>query len=102
MDVIETTKDTSSKLTPERVPHPVLDLLLLALGVCRGDGNPLFTVDRLSRSHVSGDKQVLLALGDVDTCVLVWFECDGTWSSTSESWLSTSSTTSSSITTSSA
>jgi hypothetical protein len=50
----------------------------------------------VSRGHVSGDEQVLLALGDVDTGVLVGFEGDGTWSSSTESGLSTSSTSSTS------
>jgi hypothetical protein len=49
----------------------------------------------VSRGHVSGDEQVLLALGDVDTGVLVGFEGDGTWSSSTESGLSTSSSTTS-------
>jgi len=93
VNVIETTENTSSKLTPERIPYSVLDLLLFSLGICRTDRDPLFTVNRVSRSHVSGNKQVFLALGDVDTGVLVGFKGDGTWSSSTESGLSTSSTT---------
>jgi hypothetical protein len=95
VDVIETTEDTSGKLTPERIPYSVLDLLLLSLGICRSDRDSLFTIDRLSGGHVSGDEQVLLALGNVDTGVLVGFEGDGTWSSSTESGLSTSTSTTS-------
>jgi hypothetical protein len=90
VDVIQTTEDTSGKLTPERIPYSVLDLLLFTLGICCTDRDPLFTVDRVSRSHVSGNEQVFLALGDVDTGVLVGFKGNGTWSSSTESGLSTS------------
>jgi hypothetical protein len=90
VDVIQTTEDTSSKLTPERIPYSVLDLLLFTLGIRCTDRDPLFTVDRVSRSHVSGNEQVFLALGNVDTGVLVGFKGNGTWSSSTESGLSTS------------
>lgn len=46
-------------------------------GVRGGDGDPLFTVDALTGNKVLGDEQVLLALGDEDTVVLVRFEGDG-------------------------
>jgi hypothetical protein len=82
VNVIKTTEDTSCKLTPERIPNSVLDLLLFTLGICCTDRDPLFTVDRMTWGHVSGNEQMLLALGDVDTGVLVGFKGDGTWSST--------------------
>jgi hypothetical protein len=94
VDVVQTTQDTSSQFTSERVPHSVLDLLLLAQLVLRGYADPLLSVDRLSGRHVSGDEQVLLALGNVDTGVLVWLQGDGAGSSATESWLAASSTTS--------
>jgi hypothetical protein len=76
VDVVKTTKDTRSKLASERVPHPVLDLLLFSLGVGRGDSNSLLAVNGLSGGHVAGDEEMLLALGDVDAGVLVRLESD--------------------------
>jgi hypothetical protein len=49
-------------------------------GVGGGDGDPLFTVDALTGNKVLGDEQVLLALGDEDTVVLVRLEGDGSTS----------------------
>lgn len=94
VDVVQTTEDTSRQLTPERVPHSVLDLLLLAQLVLARDADSLLAVDRLSGRQVSGDQQVLLALGDVDTGVLVRLESDGSGSTAAKSGLAASSTTS--------
>lgn len=77
MNLVKTTKNTSSKLGTERVPHTVLDLLLLALGVGAGDRDALLAVHALARGQVAGDKEVLLALGNVDTVVLVRLDGDG-------------------------
>lgn len=102
VDVIETTENTGRELTPEGVPDSVLDLLLLSELVGAGDRNSLLSVDRLSGSHVPRDEQVLLALGDVDTGVLVRLESDGTRTlSSSESRLAASSTSTSRSTSSS-
>lgn len=93
VNVVKTTEDTSSKLGPERVPNTVLDLLLLAsLSVGGSDTDSLFTVDGFTGNHVPGNEQVLLALGDKDTGVLVRLKSDGVGLA-SESWLATTSTT---------
>ena len=90
MDVVKTTEDTSSKLTPERVPDSVLDLLVLSLGVLASNADSLLAVDRLSGGHVSRDQQVLLSFGNVDTGVLVGLESDGSRSSAAHTGLAAS------------
>lgn len=92
VDVVQTTQDTSSKLTPKRVPNSVLDFFLLAISVGGGDADPLLAIDRFTGSHVSGDEQVFLALGDVDTFVLVGFEGDSTGTLPAETGLAATTT----------
>lgn len=92
MDVVQTTQDTSSKLTPKRVPNSVLDFFLLAISVGGGDADPLLAIDRFTGSHVSGDEQVFLALGDVDTFVLVGFKGDSTGTLPAETGLAATTT----------
>lgn len=92
MDVVQTAQDTSSKLTPKRVPHSVLDFFLLAIRVGGGDADPLLAVDGFAGRHVSGNEQVFLALGDVDTFVLVGFEGDGTGTAPAETGLAATTT----------
>lgn len=92
VDVVQTAQDTSSKLTPKRVPHSVLDFFLLAVRVGGGDADPLLAVDGFAGRHVSGNEQVFLALGDVDTFVLVGFEGDGTGTAPAETGLAATTT----------
>ena len=94
MDVVKTTKDTSGKLGAEGVPDTVLDLLLLAGLVDTSDADALLAVHALAGGKVAGDKEVLLALGDVDTLVLVGLDSNGTGTLlAAESGLATASTT---------
>lgn len=78
MDVVKTAKDTSRKLGAEGVPDTVLDLLLLTVRVHRGHADALLAVHALAGGKVAGDKEMLLALGDVDTSVLVGLDSDRT------------------------
>lgn len=78
MDVVKTTEDTSGKLGAEGVPHTVLDLLFLTLRVHGSDRDALLTVHALTGGEVAGNKEVLLALGNVDTSVLVVLNGDST------------------------
>lgn len=92
VDVVQTTQDTGSKLTSERVPNSVLDLLLLAISIGGGDTDPLLAIDRFAGGHVSGNEQVFLALGDVYTFVLVGFESDSTGTLPAETSLAATTT----------
>lgn len=96
VNVVETTKDTSGKLGTEGVPDTVLDLLLLTSVVDTGDADALLAVHALTRGKVTSDKEVLLALGNVDTVVLVGFDGDSTGALlAAESGLATTGTTAS-------
>jgi hypothetical protein len=93
VNVVETTQDTSSQLTTERVPDSVLDFLFFSLGVLAGNADSLLAVDGLSGGHISSDQQVLLSFGNVDTSVLVGFKSNGSRSTGAHSGLASSSTT---------
>jgi hypothetical protein len=93
VDVVETTKDTSSKLGAEGVPDTVLNLLLLTGIVDTSDADALLAVHALAGGKVAGNKEVLLALGNVDTVVLVGLDSNGTGALAAKSGLATTSTT---------
>jgi hypothetical protein len=63
IDVLDTTDDGGSKLRTERVPNAIFNLaILFSL-----DSNTLLTIDRNSRVHVTGDKGIILTLGNENT-----------------------------------
>lgn len=74
VDVVQTTKNTGSKLATEGVPHTVLSLGDSAVVGRSLDGNALFTVNSLTGSQVLGNEQVFLTTaGNEDTTVTVRF-----------------------------
>lgn len=96
-DFIETTKDTSSQLASERIPHAVLRLDGSGGGVGSSalDGYPLFAVNALPWDEILGDKEMLLAFGDENTRVTMRLEdniCTSSGAAPSASTTSTSST----------
>jgi hypothetical protein len=99
VDVVETTKDTSSKLGAEGVPDTVLDLLLLASGVNTGDADALLAVHALTGGEVASDEEVLLALGNVDTLVLVGLDRHGAGTLAAETGLAATATAATTATT---
>jgi hypothetical protein len=104
VDLVETSKDTSGKLGSEGVPHSVLGLDLGSVLSGGSDGDSLLSVDGVSGDEVSGDEEVLLALGDEDTLVPVRLEDDRRSSllgSDTRTTSSSASATSSSVTASS-
>lgn len=99
VDIIETAQDTGGKLGTEGVPHTVLDLSDGAIFTGRGlDSNALLAIDRLSRSQVLRDKQILLTTtGNEDTGVTVRLNDDlgttlGTLSTTTTAATTTATT----------
>lgn len=74
VDLVQTTKNTGSKLATEGVPHTELSLGDSAVIGRSLDGNALLTVDSLSGSQVLGNEQVFLTTaGNEDTAVTVRF-----------------------------
>ena len=73
VDVVDTTKNTGSQLTAERVPDTVLDGRgsgVLGAGRLVGtNADALLAVDALAGRQVLGDEKILLAAGDKDTGV---------------------------------
>src|SRR4051812_13154473 len=68
-DLIHTTKNTSSKLTSERVPYTVFYFrgTRSAIFVCRActlDTDALFAINGFTRTKVLGDQHIFLATGN--------------------------------------
>lgn len=71
VNVIETSEDTSSKLAPERIPHPVLGFCAIDATF---DGYALLAIDGLPGDKILRDQHVILAFGDEHSRVPVGFE----------------------------
>lgn len=77
-DFVHATQDARSKLTPERIPHAILDFRTVRAIVptARLDRDSLLAVDGLAGDEIFGDEHGLLALGDENPLVLVRLDDD--------------------------
>ena len=72
VDVIQTAKDTGSKLGSERIPHSVLGLC--AISVVNRDS--LFSIDGFARDKVLGNQHILFSTGNEHTGMSMRFDND--------------------------
>jgi hypothetical protein len=87
VDVVDTTKDTSSDLGTERIPDTVFNFGTISTF----NRDALFTIDSFTGNQVLGDKQIFLAASDEDTFMSVGFNDDlGSSTSTTSGTTATS------------
>jgi hypothetical protein len=68
-NIIQPTQDTCRQFAPERIPDAIFNFSAIDV-----DGYPLLAIDGLSRDEIFGDQHVILALGDEDARMPMWFE----------------------------